>query len=437
MLVLSCLFYNVFINNKNIIMNNKINFLNKIKILIIFILFFLPFLYTYADTDYINDYTLIDCINWDDSTWIAFDSQQPYQTLKWWIEKTIEYINKNINTSWNKETASWIVLNIKIECSINDILNSEISLNFDWNKYNNELVIEWVHDNSFIIKNTILYLPNWKWNIKIINASFLPGEKYKYYIKSQNNIKDYKSTWIKIVNSYVKLLKDYNFWIDNYYTYLSWLSRNRTLNFVYYYNNQQLIEWSIIDVDIDWNYTFISPVLIKDTKINFNNLAWSWSVYDIKFSYNSDKSNSSAITQFFSLISNEFNFWWNNFSIINSKNISFINNKFSNFNNFNFWWAWIFINNLIENNTSIDISDFKNLFNNVFKSGFTDTYDIFNYRKNYYVDNVWPKWIGWVFKRNHEYNYFDLDLSSSLLYKEITWNEIPNWLWEIYVIFNF
>lgn len=413
-------------------MKNKINFVYKVKILTIFILFFILFLPTFANADYINDYTLIDCINWDDSNWVAFDSEKPYQTLKWWIEKTIDYINANINKAWNQETASWKVFNIKIECSINDILNSQINLNFDWNTYKNELVIEWISDNSFIIKNSILYIPNWKGNIKIINANFLPWEKYNYYIKSQEKYKLYESPWIKILNSYIKLWKNYNIWNSNRYTDSFYIS-----NAVYYtyYSNQQIIESSIIDIEIDWNYTFVSPVLIKNTKINFQNLSWSWLINNINFSYNSNEWNTS--TKFFSLISNEINLWWNNFSVISSINALFINNLITNFNGINFWVDSTFINNLVENNSSINISASKNLFNNVFKSWFTDTYDIFNYRKNYHIDNIWPKWIGWVYKRNHIYNYFDLDINSSSLYKEVTWNDIPNWLWEIYVIFNF
>ena len=136
----------------------------------IFLLCFLLFFwinFTYADSDYLNDYTLIDCINWNNDTWVAFDNSLPYSTLKKGIEETINYINTNINIVWNEETASWQTFNIKVACSFDDIYNKSINLNFYWTKYNNELLIEWI----FLIGILFLSInemppysvPKWLW----------------------------------------------------------------------------------------------------------------------------------------------------------------------------------------------------------------------------------------------------------------------------------
>jgi len=99
-----------------------------------FLLFFLLncFSWVSAENDFINDYTLIDCVDWNNDTWIVFDSNNSFATLKVWIESTIDYINSNINISWNEETSSWVIFNIKVNCSFNDIYNSNIDLKFNW-----------------------------------------------------------------------------------------------------------------------------------------------------------------------------------------------------------------------------------------------------------------------------------------------------------------
>jgi len=117
------------------------------KKIILFVLFIITFSNVNAEFDFENDYTLIDCVNWDNDTWVAFDSNLPYATLKEWIENTISYINSNINKVWNHETASWLLLKIKINCSFNDVLNPNIDLKFNWVEYNNELLIEWIWEN--------------------------------------------------------------------------------------------------------------------------------------------------------------------------------------------------------------------------------------------------------------------------------------------------
>ena len=113
-----------------------------------------------------------------------------------------------------------------------------------------------------------------------------------------------------------------------------------------------------------------------------------------------------------------------------------LNNNFINFSDFNFWGNSIFINNFIDNNLSIDISSFHDLYNNIFKSGYTSSYDIMNNRRNFSENNIsWGLW--WIYKRIRTNKYFNIDINSASLYKEITGKELPNGLGDIYVIFNY
>jgi hypothetical protein len=181
-------------------------------------------------------------------------------------------------------------------------------------------------------------------------------------------------------------------------------------------------------------------MIVKDSKINFIN-NYSTGIYDIKFRemwnyfwwYDFD---------FFTLLSNEIDMWWNNFSTENTKNVSYINNKFTNFNNIYLWQNdadykyGIFINNLFENINDIDISKNRNIINNVFSWSYTDTYDVRNLRKNYKLDNLWTKWVGWIFQKLHATDLFRLNYSSTSLYKEITWNDVPSLNNTVYAIFS-
>lgn len=412
------------------------------KWIVVFLLFFCFMQFSFADSDYENDYTLIDCINWNDSTWVAFDSEQPYKTLKLGIEETINYINQNINKTWIEETASWKIFNIKVNCTWINLLDWKISLDFYWNQYKNELIIEWVWENSLIIKNTYFYLPNNSWNINFVNANFEIWDKYNYYFLAQDNIVDFYSSWFKIINSNISLKNWYNLSYDKgqYYSLVYSNGHRYRYKTYYFYSNQQLIYNSNIQIELNADYNFAMPVLLKDSKIDFIN-SWTGSTYNVKFlpTHSPDYSTKANFSTF---ISNEINLWWNNFSTVNNEDFWFINNKFSNFNDFIFWSnledtnKTIFINNLIENNKTINISASVNLLNNVFKTDFEDLYDIFNYRKNYNISNIWAKWISWVFKINHSYNYFDLDFSSSSLYEEITWETIPKSDGEVYIIYQ-
>lgn len=413
------------------------------KIFYLLLLFVFIFSYVNAENDDTNyDYTLIDCVNWDNDLWVVFDSSQPYATLKEWIENTINYINSNVNKVGNENTASWKIFNIKINCSFNDIFNKKINLNFNWVDYNNELLIEWINDNSFIIKNIEFMLWYKSWNIIFKNASFLNENKPYFYdhIPSPWGLFQPRthplSNWIKIIDSYIKLTNWNNLWHTTNYMSYNYRYYNKThRDSLYNYSNKHIIENSILDIDI-WNdFEFRMPIFMKNSKINFINDTWTW-IYNIKFLEDWNINNQRELN-YSVFISNEINLWWNNFLSENTINIAFLNNNFINFKEFNFWGSWIYINNFIQNTLKVDISNFKNLYNNIISNGFTDTYDIFNYRKNYSSNNVLWKWIWWIYKRLSNNKYFNIDIDSSVLYKEITGIDLINGLWDIYVIFNY
>jgi hypothetical protein len=415
-------------------------YMRKVILLILGFFCFIN-LHVFAASDYQNDYTLIDCLNWSDSVWTPFDSTKPYKTLNEWIEKTINYINTYVNT-WSLTTQSGITFNIKVNCTLMRLGTTQTSLNFDWYTYKNFLKIEWVWDNGLSINDITFDIPNTKGNIIFDNAKFLSnwaGYYFWYQIPywTYDNIPNYLNNWIIIENSYMKLSS----WTQIGYSTSTWYRDNYyNYTYAYYYNPFQYIKNSTIDVDVSWNYNFYTPVIVKDSKINFIN-NYSTGIYNIKFMevwsyfwwYDFD---------FFTLMSNEIDMGWNNFTTENTRNASFINNKFSNFNNFYLWQNdanlkyWIFINNLIENTNIIDISKNRNIINNVFSWSYTDTYDIKNLRKNYRLDNLWTKWIWWVFQKLHASDMFRLNYSSTSLYKEITWQDVPSLANTVYAIFS-
>lgn len=425
------------------------------QIFFIFILFFsVTYTIVYAEQDPYSDYTLIDCVDGNDETWTAFDSTLPYQTLKAGIEKTISYINQNVNISWNAETASWKTFSIKVNCTTNDLLNSQISLWFNWKTYNNELLIEWVWDNGLIVQDMYFYIPNNTGHVVFKNAKFLDNSKFWYYFKLDNNSVDtgrntnaitrkydiYNYFGIYLRDSYINLQKNTSLWLDNAFniwtkscaTSSGWWCTFHTYKYSYYFN-QIILSNSVLDIDISWNYMFKMPFLLKDSKLNFNN-SWTWS-YNVTFANNSNTQNKNNYWNTI-LMSNEIDMWWNNFSTENKTNIAFINNKFSNFWSFNFSWNALYFNNTIENKNDINISSSKNLINNVFSWSFIDTYDKNNLRRNYSLDNIWTKWIGWFFRIKSGLKYFNTEVSSYSLYKEITGQDLAKNKEGVSVIYN-
>jgi len=336
--------------------------------------------------DYVNDYTLIDCVNWSDSSWVAFDNDKPYETLKKWIESTIEYINSEIDES-NTD------FNIKVNCSFSNLLDKTIYLDFNWIDNQNKLIIEGINNDSLVLKNTKFIIKKWAWNIVIKNATFLNNDMWYFEDQVFNATwwrKDPISNWITIYDSYFKLNNSFNLWIEKkyYYAYSRWIwwrNNNQVIN----YTNKIKIINSQIDVELDWNYNFKMPFYLKDSEIKFKNNT-STGVYEINFTENWNISNLPRV-DYSVFISNEIDLWWNNLKIENTENISFLNNKILNISSIDLWiWA-IFINNFIENKSKINISNYKNLFNNIFNYWFEDSYDIENYRRNFSLNNIW-KW---------------------------------------------
>jgi len=410
------------------------------KIFFVLLLFIFSIINVSADSDYINDYTLIDCVNWDNDSWISFDSTKPYSTLKEWIEKTIDYINSEVNKTWNEETASWLIFNIKVKCSFEDLENPRIDLWFKWTDFNNKLIIEWIDSDSFVIKNTKFKLLKWAWNIVFKNVSFLNDDMW-YFEDQVFNFNSYypnypSSKWVEIYNSYFKLKNDINLGIHSKYTSAHyWSNWTRSYNDFYNYFNKLKIFNSRIDIELNWNHNFKMPFYLKDSKINFVNNSSTW-IYDISFTEDWNSSNSPTIN-YSVFVSNEVDMWWNNLSIEDDEDITFLNNKIVNFNNIDLWWKWVFINNFIENKSSFDISKYVNLFNNIFKSWFESSYDTFNYRRNFSLEKIWSWGIGWIYKRIRDFEFWNIDINSADLFKEVTWKESANWLGDIYVIFSY
>ena len=406
--------------------------MRKFFLFIVITLSFCNFVYAEFDTS--TGYTLIDCVDWNDITWVAFDSTKPYQTLKWWIEKTINYINSNINKTWNELTSSGKVFNIKVNCTINNLLDNNINLDYKWTVFNNTILIEWVWENSLIIENIKINLSQNTWNIIFKNANFRNYSFPYFYDEIQSPFSktpNPNSNWIKIINSYIELKDNNDLWKFMIYNYVS--SNVRFYNNKHY-SNGQYIENSIINIEIDSNYNFKLPVILKNSKVIFTNKNGTW-VYDINFSEDWNPNNPSKFT-YSALISNEFDFWWNNFLSENTSSIAYINNKFSNFNNFNFSATPVCFNNYVENETSIDIKSSLYMYNNIFKTWFSDVSDINNLRKNYTLNDIWPKWVSWVYKKHNNLSWFDINMTSSSLYEEITWQYMLEFKNSVYVIYE-
>ncbi len=409
------------------------------KIFFILILLIFSVINVSADSDYINDYTLVDCINWNNDTWVSFDSTKPYSTLKEWIEKTIDYINSEVNKTWNEETASWLIFNIKVKCSFEDLENPRIDLDFKGTNFNNKLIIEWIDNGSLVIKNSKFRLLKGAWNIIIKNASFLNNDMWYFedevFNSSRSRVNPI-SNWVTIYNSYFKLNNENQLWITNSYKYMK--SRDLWSRYYWYisnYYNKLKIFDSKIDIELDWDYNFKMPFYLKDSKINFINNS-STGVYDINFTEEWDINNLPKI-DYSIFVSNEIDMWGNNISIEDDEDITFLNNKIVNFNNIDLWWKGVFINNFIENNSSLDITSYVNLFNNIFNVSFLDNYDIHNYRRNFSLENIWSWGIGWIYKRIRDFEFWNIDINSADLFKEVTWKDSENWLGDIYVIFSY
>lgn len=406
-------------------------------ILLFLVLLNIGFSYAHWATNPDDDVTLIDCVNGNDTTGIPFDSNQPYQTLQAGIEKSISYINGRINFIGNEETASGKIFQIKVNCTVNNLLDNNISLNFNGVWFNNTLLIEWIGENGLIIQNLRFNLKPSTWNIIFKNAQFLNTKTpyfYDFYDAGMFRITRPSSNGIKIIDSYIKLLGT-QLWESKGYTLYSY-TRNGQRHYNSYgnYTNEQYIENSIIDIELNSDYNFKLPGIIKNSQINFINGSGALQ-HNIIFSEDGDPLSQSWLDSAH-LISNEINLWWNNLSTKNTSNIAYINNSFTNFNEINFAWWVIYLNNYFDNNFISDLSSTPHSYNNVFKNNFIDTNDTYNLRKNYGLDNIGAQWISWTFKKDNNLDLFHIDMTSWWLYEEITWQPVPIFKDSVYIIYD-
>ena len=428
---------------------NTNQYIMKKGFFILFILCLIPSL-SFAASDVDSDYTLIDCIAWDDSTGVSFDSTQPYQTLKEGIEKSIEYINTNINTVWNEVTASGKTFSVKVKCSANNLVDTTINLDFKWVYYNNQLVIEGIEDNGLVIQNTKFYQAYQSGNITFKNAKFIDAPGYYFYdqmFTSSSNLVTPVSFGIKIINSYIQLNNATQLWSKwtyilkysaHYPGYYKMYNRPQYyVDYYYYYyhtTNQQNIQNSVIEIELDADYDFKMPVYLKDSKVTFKNKAF-WQNYTINF-LEEWNANNSAKLNYSALVSNEINLWGNSFATENDEDIAFINNKISNFSSFTPSAKPIYFNNTIENTSDVSISTSLHMYNNSFSGSIIDTYDTSNVRHNYQNGETGSKGIAWIFRRNNALKYFNINITSIDIFKEVTWIDIPNIYNAVFVIFK-
>lgn len=412
------------------------------KIFLFMFLFFAIFHTTFWNYDFENDYTLIDCIDWNDSTWVAFDKEQPYQSLKSWIENTIKYINSNINISNNEALSDWKEFKIKVQCSGINIFNSSININFEWLKFNNKLIIEGIDENSLVFDNIKIIFSEKSWWIYIKNAQFKNYTKYIFehyvYYSWYNRSYYYKwrtiekpiSYWINIENSIFSFNEEVIFWAVKKYTQaFKWTYSNSYRSYDSYFN------WLVIDnsiINITWitqNYNFTNTAKISNSKINF---ITNWEEkYNFNFWLRWWSLKDSSL-----FLWNQIDLWWNNLTFQNNNKIWFINNIFKNFDEIIFPWETVFLNNTFENEKEVDISESNYFFNNTFKNDFLNVSDLNNIKRNYLIEDSWTKWIWWYYLKNSNIDYFNVNLSSHELVEELTWIKTPNLKDSVYIIFK-
>lgn len=394
-----------------------------------------------------TDHTLIDCITWDDINAVAFNSSQPYQTLKAGIEGSIDYINTNINIPGNEATASGKIFSIKVNCSANNIADTSITLDFKGVAYNNEIILEGQEDNGLIINNTRFFQKYNSGNITFKNAKFMNAPGYYFYDEMftgySNNITP-NSQGIKIENSSIQLSSSTQLWKQwsynlNKYSYYpgfyKWYRRSGIEYYSYYQqSNQQNIQNSIIEIALDGDYDFQLPVYIKDSKIIFRNTGFGQNhTIQLLESWNP---NSSSKLDYAVLVSNEIDIWGNTLSIENEEDIAFINNKIFHFDELILSANALYLNNTIENTSSINISALPYIYNTTFSGSITNTIDVQNTKHNYQNGVVGTKGLGWIFRRNNSLPYFWINITSIDIFKTITGIDIPNIYDHVYMIFQ-
>lgn len=389
---------------------------------------------TFASQNALYDYTYIDCENWSDSTWtwggVPFDSTKPYLSLKKWIESTVAFINNNgltdPNWTWAYYTHWVFNIHVKWGCFYNWVDWNSINLDFAW--YDNDNYLRISGENwNFVIDNIYFNLtkPN-SWNIIFANTNFWRNDLTGFYFNWYNIVFDSQNwSWIKIRDSLINI----NNWqqIMNYNDSYSW---NRY--YWWHYNNYRpgwfFIENSLINAYINSDYWFRLPVFVKNNKINIKNSNKDWLKFSVWFyvAWNNREWFNYWSTN---LIANEIDLGWNNF-LTDNTNSSFINNKFTNAWNFTVWTDETntkynsFINNQVQANNKVNITNNESAFNNIFINWFIDTRDQDNFKRNFSTSESWEKWIWWLFRKDIS-SVKTINSDYKILYKEITWNDLP------------
>jgi hypothetical protein len=417
---------------------------NHIKNLVLLVILFWVFAsslsYIYAYSSPSEDYTYIDCDNWNDTTWVAFDHEKPYLSLKQWIEKTIQYINNNwlTNAYWTGAQYMSFIFEIRVKwwCQYNWKDGNSITLSFNWVNNNSILSISWFQ-GSPIIENIYFQLgTSQAWNVEFNNFNFYKNDLTGYYfawLKDSTQRNTYNSSLIKIKDSLInistwKQFVNYNCsqcleqvsqrgigWVCIRYSTISpgWFS----------------IENSRIDARINGNYNFMLPLHLKDNKINIINSNTDNNKFSVWF-YRSWKSSDWYNYNSINIISNEIDMWWDNFTT-NNENATFINNKFTNVGNLTIGTEVTslkyntFVNNQVESSSGVIITNNEVAYNNLFINWFTDTRDTNNYKSNYSSSvSSNTKWIGWLLRKNIWPN-ININTDYKVLYKEVTGNDLP------------
>ncbi|MDD4151527.1 MAG: hypothetical protein PHR68_02855 [Candidatus Gracilibacteria bacterium] len=388
----------------------------------------------FANQNALYDYTYIDCENGSDSTGtgggVPFDSTKPYLSLKKGLESTIAFINNNGLTDPNGTGAYYThgVFNIHVKggCFYNGVDGNSINLDFAGYDNDNYLRISGENGN-FVIDNIYFNLtkPN-SGNIIFANTNFWRNDLTGFYFSGFNSGYDsMNGSGIKIRDSLIninngKQIMNYN---DSY-------SRQRYCG--WYYNNIRpggfYIENSLINAYINSDYWFRLPIFVKNNKINIKNSNKDGVKFNVGF-YVAGNNREGFNYGSTNLIANEIDLGGNNF-LADNTNSSFINNKFTNAGNFTVGTDETttkynaFINNQVQANNQVNITNNESAFNNVFINGFIDTRDQDNFKRNFSGSTNLEKGIGWLFRKDIS-SVKTINSDYKILYKEITGNDLP------------
>lgn len=398
------------------------------------LLFFICVLFwiqtTFAASNPVWDYTYVDCEWGSDLNGEVFNKQKPFNTLKAWIEQSINYLNQKWMTlatgSWLAYTSFQYSVFVKWWCYYNWNISNFINLDFKPDN-NSTLLIAWINGN-FLIDNVYFNFPRaWDGGVTFRNANFTRNETVGFYFNGF-------VYWWDVINwplvRVINWMINVNNWkqITNFNESRGWYSNywRRNASFRFWWIS---IEWSLINLYVNNNYAFRMPVYLKDNKINIKNSNTDGNKYNLYFyvSWNNRDWYNYWTTNF---ISNEIDMAWNNFYTENYNTV-FVNNKFSNVKNFIAWSddttpnkLNTFINNYIQSTNKVNISNNTNAINNLFVNWFIDTSDSDNFKRNFSWTSSQEKWIGWIFRKelsSTQIIYTDY----KTIYKEVTWQDYP------------